>query len=83
MSTVYPVAGSKIYIGPAWLGSWLSLRAISPALPGPKSKGWTTAAAIGDTQNFGTQSIIRNVGNPVQDHDQQRHRRKYLRSDPE
>lgn len=58
MATVYKVAGSRIYIGARVAGKSEVSASDFAGSPWTEVKGWATAAAIGDTQNFGTQTLI-------------------------
>lgn len=58
MATLYPVAGSKIYIGPRVASKLTVTESDFTGVTWTEIEGWTTAASVGDTQNFGSQSVI-------------------------
>ncbi len=58
MAKLYPVAGSKIYIGPRVASKLTVTAADFSSLTWTEIGGWTNAGAIGDTQNFGSLAVI-------------------------
>lgn len=58
MAKLYSVAGSKIYIGPRVAGKLAVEEADFTGLTWTQIEGWTNAGAVGDSQNFGSQTLI-------------------------
>lgn len=58
MANLYSVAGSKIYIGPRVASKLTVTESDFDGFTWTQIDGWTNAAPVGDSQNFGTQSLI-------------------------
>jgi len=58
MAQVYPVAGSKFFIGGAVAQKSTVTAADFAGQTWTEVKGWANAGTLGDTQNVGTQSLI-------------------------
>lgn len=62
MATLYPVAGSKLYIGDQVNGKGTVTAADFAGVTWTEIGGWANAGTIGDTQEIGAQSLINEGG---------------------
>lgn len=58
MTTLYPIAGSKIYIGNRVVGKGTVTATDFDGASWTEIDGWANAGALGDTQNVGEQDLI-------------------------